>query len=111
MRTLDRSRVSSSALSVALLVCSAVWFIGACAWYANSDSKDGWSSTPLLWILILTVTPLLCLIGTAALVIARRQARFTWFEWCAFFAGGVAVIVGGWLMLMVLSSMRAMGIL
>jgi len=110
MRSLGRSRVSPLMLSVALLVCSAVWLIGTSVWYAQSNSKDGWSTTPLFWMLILTVTPMLCLIGGVVLVIARWRSRFTRFDWYALAVAFVVVILGGLLALMVLSSMRAMGI-
>ena len=110
MNAFNHKQVSTASLSVALLLCSAVWFVGACAWYATSASKDGWSATPLFWMLILTVTPVLCFVFGVALVIARRQSRFSWFDWCALCAAVLAVGLGGFLAFMVLSSMRGMGI-
>src|ERR1041384_666159 len=110
MHATSNIRVSPSALSVALLVCATLWLSGAVGWYVMSDSKDGWSTTPLLWMLILTVTPVLCITCAIALVIARRDSRFTVLDWCALSAASVAVLLGGLLILMVLSSMSAMGI-
>ena len=110
MHNVIHNRISTFALSIALLVCSAAWFAGALAWYATSASKDGWSETPLIWMLILTATPVLCIIGSVVLVIARRQSRFTWFDWCALGSASVAVVFGGWLVLIVLGSMSGMGI-
>ena len=47
----------SSAPSFWLLACAALWGVGMCAWYANSYSKDGWSQTPLIWMLVLLAAP------------------------------------------------------
>ncbi len=110
MQAITNNRTPRSALSIGLLVCSAVWFVGVGAWYATSASKDGWSETPLFWMLILTVTPVMCIIGGVALVIARRQSRFTWFDWCALGAASIAVVLGCLLVTMVMGSMHAMGI-
>ena len=43
------------------------------AWYVNSHTKDGWSSTPLLWMLVLLLCPILCAIMGIALVLARER--------------------------------------
>ena len=111
MHAVAYNRVSPSALPIALLVCSAIWFVGACAWYAASASKDAWSATPLFWMLMLTITPISCVIGGVTLIIVRRHSRLTWIDWCALGAASVAVVLGGFLALMVLGSMRGMGIL
>jgi hypothetical protein len=93
-----------------LLACAVLWFVGAAAWYATSASKDGWSATPLPWMLVLTFTPALCVIYSIMLVVARRQSRFTVFDYCALSAALVAIVLGSLLVFMVLSSMRGMGI-
>jgi hypothetical protein len=93
-----------------LLACSILWFVGAAVWYATSASKDGWSATPLPWMLILTFTPALCVIYSVILVIARRGSRFTAFDYCALSAAFVAIVFGSLLVFMVLSSMHGMGI-
>jgi hypothetical protein len=108
---MDQKRVSSPSLAIILLVCSAVWFVGACIWYGRSASKDGWSSTPLVWTFILAVTPLLCVVDAVALLMVRRRSGFKWLDWCAFVAGSLPVTAGSWLAFMVLRSMRDMGIL
>ncbi len=104
---------SASTFSLGLLGCAALWFVGTGAWYANSHSKDGWSQTPLAWMLVLVATPLLCIVAAVALLRARHRSaeRLTWLDWCALAAGSVAVILGGLLLLMVAGSMRGMGIL
>jgi hypothetical protein len=88
-----------------------VWFIGALFWFANSNSKDGWSTTPLVWMLVLTLSPVFCLVSGIALLGAARRPRLTWLHWCALIAGAVAVTIGGWLIIAVIGSLRGMGIL
>src|SRR4051794_6974807 len=78
MGATDHSRASSSRLSLPLLVCSAFCVAGLCAWYANSRSKDGWSTTPLFWMFVLAVAPVLCFAG--GLILAREASRLCWFD-------------------------------
>ncbi len=102
-----------SAHSLGLLGCVALWFAAICVWYENSASKDGWSQTPLFWMLVLVVAPLSCIAAAVVLLRARRLAaqRLSWLDWCALVAGVLAVSIGGLLVVMVVSSMRGMGIL
>ena len=51
-----------------MLTSAAVCFAGVFAWYVNCRSKDMWSQTPLVWMLILATTPVLCAIMGVALV-------------------------------------------
>src|ERR1035441_674382 len=113
MNTLRRLHTSPAAFCIGLLVSSAATFAGMLAWYLNSHTKDGWSSTPLLWMLVLLVCPVLCAILGVALVLARERAgsRLTPTDWCALLAGAVAVLLGGWLLIGVISSMRGSGII
>lgn len=97
--------------SVTLFGSALIWFVGACVWFANSNSKDGWSTTPLLWMLVLTVTPVLCILSGVAVIVTCSRSRFMWFHRIALLAGAVAVTVGGWLIIGVLGSLRGMGIL
>jgi hypothetical protein len=103
----------SSAFSFWLLGSAALWGAGMWAWYANSNSKDGWSQTPLPWMLVLVALPLACIASAIALLRARHRSaqRLTWLDWCALAAGAVAVGVGGLLLVMVAGNMRGMGIL
>jgi hypothetical protein len=103
----------SSAFPLWLLGCTALWGVGMWAWYANSHSKDGWSQTPLPWMLVLVATPFLCVVAAIALLRARHRSaqRLTWLDWCALVAGTVAVAVGALLLIMVAGNMRGMGIL
>ena len=111
MHTGIHNRISPLALSVTLLICSALWFVSACEWYAHSCSKDGWSETPLLWMQVLAAAPIVCVIGGVALVIARRQSRLTWFDWCVLLVAFTIVVLSGFLAFMVLDSMQGMHIL
>ena len=86
-------------LSVGLLVCSAIWFLGAIAllfwnWYSPSI------------LLIIDVNPILCLIGLIALVYAQRNLEVTRLDKCAFFAA-IAAICGGILFAFLLVAARS----
>jgi hypothetical protein len=100
MSSLAKKQLSHS---LGLLGCAALWLAAICVWYANSHSKDGWSQTPLLWILVFIATTLLCVAAAIALLRARHLAvqRLSWLDWCALLAGTVAVIVGSLLVIMV----------
>ena len=88
------AQISPLALSVALLICSAVWLVGACACYATSASKDDWSATPLFWMLTLMVTASICFGIGVDLVNTRQQSRLSWFDWCALVAAFFPVTLG-----------------
>jgi hypothetical protein len=88
------ARVSPLALSVALLICSAVWLVSACACYATSASKDGLSGTPLFWMLTLMVTPSICFAFGVILVDSRQPLRLSWFDWCSLLAAFFPVTLG-----------------
>ena len=83
------------------------------AWYANSHSKDGWSQTPVAWMLVLVAAPLVCVVAAIALLHARHRSaqRLTWLDWFALVAAAGVVSVGGLLLVMVAGNMRRMGIL
>jgi hypothetical protein len=108
-----RNQVSTFALSLALLVCSAVWFADFFLWYfTQRQSKDGWSDTPLAGMLALCLIPLACIVAGFLLVQARRQCeeRLTLLDRCALCIGIMAVGHFSWLFAEVLMSMHAMGI-
>ncbi len=105
MLNIKRHQVSPQAISIALLIFSAVWFAGAGAWFVQSDSKDGWSATPLLWMLILMITPVPCLIGVIALIRARQGTRLTGLDRSALVAAFPVVILGALLLVAVLAAM------
>lgn len=77
-----RHCVFPAALAIALLICSAVWFV-VCARYATSAFQDDWSATPVFWMLILMVTPAICFAIAVDLVSSRQQSRLSWFDGCA----------------------------
>ena len=89
--------------SLGLLGCAALWLAAICVWYANSHSKDAWSQTPLLWMLVLIATTVLCVAAAIALLRAHHLAiqPLSWLDWCALLAGTVAVVVGSLLVIMV----------
>ena|ERR1035437_4004961 len=113
MHASGRSQISPTVFSVALLVYAAICFGGAGAWYVHRNSKDGWSETPAAWMIPLLASPILCSVIGLALVYSRHRLgnRLTWIDWCALVTGGVAVGFGGWLLIIVLGSMRASGVL
>jgi hypothetical protein len=84
-------RVFPAALSIALLICSAAWFV-AC--YATSAFKDDWSATPVFWMLILMMTPAICFAIAVDLVGSRQQSRLSWFDGCALVAAFSPVTLG-----------------
>jgi hypothetical protein len=94
MHNVFRIRVSTSALSIALLICSAVWFVSACAYYATSAFKGDWSATPLYWMLILMVTPAICFVIGIILADTRKHSRFSRLVWCALAAALFPVTLG-----------------
>jgi hypothetical protein len=94
IHALVRNRISLSAVSIALLICSAVWFASACAYYATSAFKNDWSATPLPWILIMMVTPAVSFGTGMILVDARKHSQFSLLEWCALAAGFFPVTLG-----------------
>jgi hypothetical protein len=113
MHAPSHNQGSPFALSLALLMCSATWFVGAFIWYlTQSQSKDGWSDTPLAEMLVLCLSPLGCIIVGFLLVLARRYdgERLTALDRCALYIGIIAVGHFSWLFAEVLRSMHAMGI-
>jgi protein-S-isoprenylcysteine O-methyltransferase Ste14 len=113
MNASHRNEVPPFALSVALVVFSVAWFAGAAAWFlTNRQSKDGWSATPLPGILVLCLSPLLCITVGFLLVQARRRHgdKFTVLDWCGFLGGTVAVLAGVFLLVGVLKALSAAGI-
>jgi hypothetical protein len=89
-----RHRVSRSALSGALLICSAVWFAGAWVCYAASAFKDDWPAASFFWMLTLMVNPAVCFAIGVDLVNSRQQSRLSWFDGCALVAALFPVTLG-----------------
>jgi hypothetical protein len=113
IQSLVGRRVSSSAVSIALLICSAVWWVGACTYFATSASKNDWSATPLSWMLIVMVTPAMCFAHGMILADARKHSRFSRLEWCALATAFLPVTLGTLLAVWavkVLFSMSGVGI-
>ncbi len=91
-----RNQISTSALSMALITCSALWLAAACEYYATSGLRVDWSATPLLWMLTVVLTPAICFVGVMILVDKRRhkQKPFTLMEWWALAAAFLPVTLG-----------------
>ena len=89
-----RGRVSTSALSLALIACSALWHLSACIYFATSGFRSDWSATPLLWMLTVTLTPAICFAGGMILVDARKRWQFAMIEWWALAATLLPVTLG-----------------
>lgn len=89
-----RKRVSTAAVSIVLIICSALWHVSACIYYSTSGLRSDWSATPLVWMLTLMITPALCFGGAMILVDARKHSRFTLIEWWAMMAVFLPVTAG-----------------
>ena len=98
MQVFKWNPVSPFVLSVTLCAWSAIGIGAALAWYfANTQSKDGWSATPLMSMLALCSSPLMCVTLGIMLVQARRRCGedLTAQDWCGLLAGFVAAVVSG----------------
>ena len=91
---ISKSCVSTSALSIALLICSGLWLASACAYYATSAFKADWSATPLVWMLTLLVTPAVCFSIGIILIDTRRHSRFSRLVWSALLSALLPVSLG-----------------
>jgi hypothetical protein len=113
MRRVIRSRVPRSAVSMALLMGSALWGIGFWEYYATSALQSDWSGTPLLWMLIIMVTPAICFATGLILFDARKYSRLSRLEWCALLVASCPVTLGTLLAawaVKVLFSMSGLGV-
>ena len=90
----SRHRVSTSALSIALLGCSGLWVIAACEYHATSGFKADWSATPLFWMLTVVLMPAICFAGSMILFDQRRQRSLGMIQWWALLAALLPVTLG-----------------
>jgi hypothetical protein len=103
MRALHQLHLSPSALSIVTTVSSGAWFLAAYARsVTGSLSKDGWNQTPLLWLLLLCLAPLVCAVAGCLLLYERQRLHGspTVPEWCALAARAIPVVVAAVLLLM-----------
>ena len=108
-----RNQVPQSALSVALLIGSALWFVGSLEYCTTSALRNDWSATPLVWMLIVMVTPAICFAIGMILVDSRKRTPFSRLDWCALLTGVFPVTLGTFLAvwaLKVLFSMSGVGL-
>lgn len=91
------ARISPSALSVALLICSLVWLLGIGVCSATGGYQHDWRGAPLWGMLILLLTPSLCFALGFVLANARHPARLSGLEKCALIAALLPVTLGSWL--------------
>ena len=87
-------RVSTTALSIALLLGSGLWLVASCEYGATSGFKTDWSATPLLWVLAVVLTPAICFAVSMILVDQRRQRPLGWIEWWALLAAFLPITLG-----------------
>ena len=108
-----RNLIPPSAVSIALLVCSGVWYVGASEYFATTAFKNDWSATPLFWMLIVMITPAICFACGMIMLDSRRHSRFSRIEWWALLAAFCPVTIGTLLAVLVvkiLFSMSGVGI-
>jgi len=108
MEPTHRNCISPIVFSGALLICSVAWCAGVFAWYLTGlHSKDGWSGTPLIWMLILCLSPAICCVSGYALVRIRKQSggQFTGLDCCALLAGCITVLSAGFVLFSALIQM------
>jgi hypothetical protein len=84
----------SGALSVALIVCSILWHAAACEYYATSGFRVDFSATPLIWMVIMMITPAVCFAGCMLLVEKRKLQPFAFIEWWALASAFLPVTLG-----------------
>ena len=94
MHNVIRGPVSQSALSVSLLIGSALWWVGSLAHCTASAFTQAWSATPLFWLLVVLVTPAICFASGLILTDGGKRRRFSRLERCALLAGVFPVSLG-----------------
>ena len=72
-RPIIRNRISTSAISIALIAFSGLWLVSASEYYATSGLRVDWSATPLSWMFAVVLTPAICFSGCMILVDQRKQ--------------------------------------
>ena len=104
-----RKQVSGAALSVTLIVCSGLWHIAACHYYASSGFKVDWSATPMFWMLTVVMTPAICFAGCMILVDQRKRRQFAPMERWALTAAFLPVTLGTLLSVWAVKVLLSMG--
>ena len=89
-----RSGVSSQMLSIALLICSATWLVGAGEWYWTRASKHDWTAAPLDWMLIIILAPAVCFSFSIVLANTSKTSRISRLERCALVAAVFPITLG-----------------
>lgn len=89
-----RYEISTSAVSIGLLICSAGWLAGVRVYYVTSGFKSDWSATPLFWMLIVTVAPAICFSGVLILLDQERRSRLSPLDCCALAAASLPITLG-----------------
>ena len=91
MNTIQRNQVSPVALSVALLICAAVWFAGA--WFASLSIGE-LESAPISSLLIVLIMPAVCFALEVVLLDTNRYSRFSLFTKVAMGTAVLPVLLG-----------------
>ena len=71
-----RAQVSSSTSAGITILCSVLWLVAVCNYYATSGLITDWSGTPMLWVMLVVICPAVCFSGCMILLDGRiRKAR------------------------------------
>ena len=101
-------QISTSAVSLAMMVCSALWLASVGACYAACGFKNDWSATPLVWMLMLIVMPTICFCGWIILADANRRSRLSQLNWWALGVSFFPVTIGTGLTVWAVKALLAM---
>ncbi len=82
------------ALSITLLVASALWLSATAAYYATSAFRPDWSATPLFWMLFVMITPAVCFAVGILLLDACKHSPVSRLAFSALISGFFPVTVG-----------------
>jgi hypothetical protein len=105
--TLGRN-ITTPVVSLATIFCSLLWLVSAGVYYANSGFRADWSATPLLWMLVVMVTPSVCFSGGLILLDARKRHAFSRLDRCALAAIILPVTFGTFLSVWAAKDLLAM---
>lgn len=88
--------MSPSITAALTILCSLVWLVAACDYYATSGLGLDWSATPKLWVMAVVICPAVCFTGCMILFDARRrkQRSLSLLEFWGLIAAFIPVTVG-----------------
>ena len=105
-------QISPAVMPALLLVCCVSWAAGMCvASHFGERSIDGWSCTPLLWMLTIAITPAFCIVAGIALLIDHRRSPLKRYDRVALAIAIITFLLSSVVVFGVASSMHGMGLL